>query len=149
MEFLPVTLTKQNYHEEWLMQFYEQTGSGLKATLEDGTSMEADVIMYATGRKPRTEDLGLEQAGVKMDKNGAIVVSYLCLQGGYCWISIAMLQNAETWNVWIAVSPCGVISDFFLILQVDEAFQTSVGNVYAVGDVINRIQLTPVRRVLL
>jgi pyruvate/2-oxoglutarate dehydrogenase complex dihydrolipoamide dehydrogenase (E3) component len=30
------------------------------------------------------------------------------------------------------------------LLQVDEAFQTSVENVYAVGDVINRIQLTPV-----
>ena len=52
----------------------EQSGSGLKATLEDGSTLEADVIMYATGRKPRTEDLGLEKAGIKTDKNGAIVV---------------------------------------------------------------------------
>ena len=43
--------------------------------MEDGSSMEADVILYATGRKPRTEDLGLDKAGIKTDKDGAIVVS--------------------------------------------------------------------------
>lgn len=78
----------------------EKAGDHLKATLEDGSTLEADVVLFATGRKPRTQDLGLEEAGVKMDENGAIVV--------------------------------------------DEGFQTSVDSVYAVGDVINRIQLTPV-----
>ena len=52
----------------------EKTGDGLKATLEDGTVMEADVIMYATGRVPKTKNLGLEEAGVKTDDNGAIIV---------------------------------------------------------------------------
>jgi glutathione reductase (NADPH) len=70
-------------NNQYTRDVYKQTGSGLKATLEDGTSMEADVIMYATGRKPRTEDLGLEKAGVKMDKNGAIVVSCVCQRDGY------------------------------------------------------------------
>jgi pyruvate/2-oxoglutarate dehydrogenase complex dihydrolipoamide dehydrogenase (E3) component len=50
---------------------------------------------------------------------------------------------------FVQVSACEVVFDFSFILQVDEAFQTSVDNVYAVGDVINRIQLTPVRHLLL
>lgn len=49
----------------------------MKATLEDGSTMEADLILYATGRVPRTKDLGLEAAGVKLNDKGAIVVSVL------------------------------------------------------------------------
>ncbi|WVZ55578.1 hypothetical protein U9M48_006219 [Paspalum notatum var. saurae] len=57
-------------------------------------------VMFATGRKPNTKNLGLEEAGVEMDKNGAIVV--------------------------------------------DEYSRTSVDSIWAVGDVTNRINLTPV-----
>ncbi|WP_420546973.1 glutathione-disulfide reductase [Curvivirga sp.] len=78
----------------------EKTDSGLVATLEDGSTIEADFIMYATGRSPKTANLGLEAAGVEMDKAGAIVVN--------------------------------------------DDFQTSQPNIYALGDVINRVQLTPV-----
>jgi glutathione reductase (NADPH) len=46
----------------------------LHATLEDGTRLEADAILYATGRRPKTRDLGLEQAKVAQDANGAVVV---------------------------------------------------------------------------
>ena len=56
--------------------------------------------MYATGRVPNTDGLGLENAGVKMGTRGDIVV--------------------------------------------DELSRTSVENIYAVGDVTHRIQLTPV-----
>jgi glutathione reductase (NADPH) len=31
-------------------------------------------VMFATGRKPNTKNLGLEEVGVKLDKNGAIMV---------------------------------------------------------------------------
>ena len=37
-------------------------------------SVEADVILMATGRKPHTEGLNLEAAGIEVDKRGAIEV---------------------------------------------------------------------------
>ncbi|MBE7637127.1 glutathione-disulfide reductase [Sneathiella sp. P13V-1] len=78
----------------------EKTESGLKVTLEDGSVLETDAIMYATGRKANTEGLGLENAGVEMKPNGAV--------------------------------------------KVDEYSRTNVDNIYAVGDVTDRIALTPV-----
>jgi glutathione reductase (NADPH) len=78
----------------------EQDDVGLNATLEDGSTISADLIMYATGRAPLTSDLGLEAAGVATDASGAIVV--------------------------------------------DDAFKTNVDSVYALGDVIDRVALTPV-----
>jgi glutathione reductase (NADPH) len=52
----------------------ERTGSGVSATLEDGATLRADLIMYATGRAPNTRGIGLEQAGVELDAEGAVVV---------------------------------------------------------------------------
>lgn len=57
-------------------------------------------IMFATGRRPNTKNLGLEAVGVKMDKNGAI--------------------------------------------EVNEYSQSSVPSIWAVGDVTDRVNLTPV-----
>ncbi|MGH7110668.1 MAG: glutathione-disulfide reductase [Stellaceae bacterium] len=65
-----------------------------------GREIPADVVMYATGRRPNTKGLGLAEAGVKLDDHGAVAV-----------------------NEWS---------------------QTSVPNIYAVGDVTDRINLTPV-----
>jgi len=49
------------------------------ATFDDGTSAEADLVMFATGRTPNTRELGLDRAGVKLDKEGAVVVDeYSC-----------------------------------------------------------------------
>ena len=78
----------------------EKTADGVVATLEDGSTLEADVVMYATGRAPNTRNIGLEELGVEMKKDGSIVV--------------------------------------------DDQFKTSVDNIYALGDVIDRFQLTPV-----
>jgi len=69
-------------------------------TLKNGETLSTDLILQATGRRPNTQGLGLEQAGVKLGANGEVVV--------------------------------------------DEYFQTSVPNIYAIGDVIDRFQLTPV-----
>ena len=53
----------------------ERTGTGvLRLTLEDGASLEADTVLYATGRLPLTRDLGLEEAKVELDEWGAVVV---------------------------------------------------------------------------
>ncbi|HVB82968.1 MAG TPA: glutathione-disulfide reductase [Candidatus Binataceae bacterium] len=57
----------------------EKLPRGIRATLNDGAALEADLIMFATGRTPNTRDLGLEQAGVKLDHEGAVAVdSYSC-----------------------------------------------------------------------
>src|SRR5579872_2136357 len=57
----------------------EKLPRGIRATLSDGAALEADLIMFATGRTPNTHDLGLERAGVKLDYEGAVVVdSYSC-----------------------------------------------------------------------
>lgn len=65
-----------------------------------GEKIEADAVMFATGRKPNTKNLGLEEVGVELDSHGAIKVS--------------------------------------------EFSQTNVPSIWAVGDVTNRINLTPV-----
>ncbi len=52
----------------------EKNGTDLKATLTDGQTIEAEQILYATGRGSKTPNLGLEKAGVKLKDNGAVAV---------------------------------------------------------------------------
>ena len=37
--------------------------------------MKADHVLVATGRKPFTEHLGLDKAGVKVDEKGRVIVN--------------------------------------------------------------------------
>lgn len=79
----------------------EETASGARRiSLNDGDEIEADLVMYATGRRPMLNDLGLEQVNIELDDRGYIAV--------------------------------------------DEHYQTSESGIYALGDVIGRIELTPV-----
>lgn len=75
-------------------------GGGRTATLADGSRLEADMVLYATGRAPATAGMGLEEAGVRLDDKGRIVVNSFG--------------------------------------------QSSQPSVYAVGDVCNRVNQTPV-----
>jgi glutathione reductase (NADPH) len=52
----------------------EPSGKGVRATLSDGSMLDAGLIMYATGRAPNTHGIGLEGAGVELDAAGAVVV---------------------------------------------------------------------------
>ncbi len=52
----------------------EKSGEGLRATLTGGLAVEAELIMYATGRVPNTSRMGLEKAGVEINDKGAVVV---------------------------------------------------------------------------
>ncbi len=52
----------------------EKTGSGMRAVATDGTESEFDLVLYATGRRPNTEGLGLEALGVALGRQGQIVV---------------------------------------------------------------------------
>jgi glutathione reductase (NADPH) len=72
----------------------------LRVHLADGTTLEVDAVLYATGRVPNVKGIGLEALGVAQKTDGAI--------------------------------------------QVNTHYQTSVPNIYAVGDVTARVQLTPV-----
>ncbi|MDN6884082.1 glutathione-disulfide reductase [Variovorax sp. CAN2819] len=47
---------------------------GLTVTLSRGQQIEADTVLFATGRVPNTQGLGLEAAGVKLDERGAVAV---------------------------------------------------------------------------
>jgi glutathione reductase (NADPH) len=68
--------------------------------LQDGSVIDADTVLYATGRRPNTAGLNLAEAGVALDAQGAIVV--------------------------------------------DAQYRSSVPGIHALGDVIDRVQLTPV-----
>jgi glutathione reductase (NADPH) len=72
----------------------------LKVTLKSGNEIECAKLLSATGRRPLTADLGLENVNIELASNGAIVV--------------------------------------------DDEFQTTEPSIYAVGDVIDRVALTPV-----
>lgn len=55
----------------------EKSGKGAKVSFEpvkggDAETFEADVVLVATGRKPYTEGLGLEEAGVVLDERGRV-----------------------------------------------------------------------------
>ena len=78
----------------------EKTDTGLVNVLDNGIRCETDVVMFATGRRPYVDGLGLETAGVELNEAGAI--------------------------------------------KVDEYSKTSADNIWAVGDVTDRINLTPV-----
>ena len=73
---------------------------GFDLTLDDGSSVACDQVLYATGRHPNTKGLGLEEAGVELTGSGAV--------------------------------------------KVDAYSQSSVPSIHAIGDVTDRMQLTPV-----
>lgn len=77
-----------------------KTDDGLRAELEDGNVVMADAVLYATGRKPNVQGLGLDKVGVAQGAQGEVIV--------------------------------------------DEHYRTNVPSIWAVGDVTNRVQLTPV-----
>ncbi|MFF4146780.1 dihydrolipoyl dehydrogenase family protein [Streptomyces sp. NPDC001698] len=52
----------------------EPHGSGGRLTLDDGRILDTDVVVLATGRRPRSADLGLEGLGVALESSGAVPV---------------------------------------------------------------------------
>ncbi len=52
----------------------QKAAGGLAVRLQDGADLEVDAVLYATGRVPNVTGLGLQTAGVKQGKDGAVVV---------------------------------------------------------------------------
>jgi glutathione reductase (NADPH) len=78
----------------------QQADGSLLVDGGDAGMIETDLVLWAIGRVPNSKGLGLAEAGVALDKDGAVVV--------------------------------------------DDHNRSSVPGIYAVGDVTNRVQLTPV-----
>jgi dihydrolipoamide dehydrogenase len=53
------------------------TDSGVKVTLENGKELEADILLVAVGRGPVSQNLGFEEAGLKIDR-GYLMVDARC-----------------------------------------------------------------------
>ena len=51
-----------------------RSATGVTVTCEDGTTCAGDALLAATGRRPRTDGLGLDAAGVTLDEHGFVVV---------------------------------------------------------------------------
>jgi dihydrolipoamide dehydrogenase len=69
------------FHTEALAQGVEETDNGVKVTAEvkgKEEVFEADYVLVTVGRKPNTEELGLEQIGVEMSDRGLIKTDKQC-----------------------------------------------------------------------
>ncbi|PUA19186.1 glutathione-disulfide reductase [Glaciimonas sp. PCH181] len=71
-----------------------------QVTFKSAKTIETDCVLFATGRHANTRGLGLENTGVRMHANGAVMV--------------------------------------------DDNFCSNVASIHAIGDVVDRIALTPV-----
>ncbi len=78
----------------------EGTAGRFTVRSTDGQERRFDAVLFATGRRPNSEGLGLEEVGVRMGRFGAV--------------------------------------------EVDASSQTAVPTIHAIGDVTDRINLTPV-----
>jgi dihydrolipoamide dehydrogenase len=58
----------------------EHTATGVKVSLENGKTIEADVLLVAVGRGPVSEGLGYAEAGVTLDR-GFVLVDEFCRTG--------------------------------------------------------------------
>jgi len=99
---LQISLTKGiSFRFNANFQRIEKRADGtLLVSMTNHEDMEVDCVLFATGRLPNTEGLGLETAGVELGDRGAV--------------------------------------------KVDRFSKSSVDSIYAVGDVTDRVQLTPV-----
>jgi dihydrolipoamide dehydrogenase len=60
---------------------HEPSDGGTVVHLEGADPIKTDVVVVSVGRKPATEDLGLDGTGVQIDDRGFVVVDELCRTG--------------------------------------------------------------------
>lgn len=66
-------------------QSVTQSDAGVTVTLEDGTTKEAEVLLVAVGRGPRTASLGYEAQGLNMDRGFVLTDERLHTGVGNIW----------------------------------------------------------------
>jgi dihydrolipoamide dehydrogenase len=62
-----------------------QSAAGRTVELDDGSQIEADVVVLATGRRPNTDGLGLDAVGVTLDARGGIPIDDRCQVADGLW----------------------------------------------------------------
>lgn len=62
-----------NFHTNTMFDSVTQDDSGVKVKTQDGKTFEGDLLLVAVGRGPRTQDLGYEQVGIKMERGFVLV----------------------------------------------------------------------------
>ena len=82
------------------VEIFKRPAGNVEVAYGDGRSQDTDLVLFATGRRPNTANLGLEAAGVALAADGAV--------------------------------------------RVNRYSASSVDSIHAIGDVTNRINLTPV-----
>jgi dihydrolipoamide dehydrogenase len=60
---------------------HEPSDGGTVVHVEGADPIKTDVVVVSVGRKPATEDLGLDGTGVQIDDRGFVVVDELCRTG--------------------------------------------------------------------
>lgn len=78
----------------------EQSGDAIRVKGTDGSDRTFDRVLFATGRAPNSQNIGLEDVGIELAANGAV--------------------------------------------KVDAYSKTAIPSIYAIGDLTDRINLTPV-----
>ena len=67
--------TGVNFHKNSnVVKVEGQRGGPLTVHLDSGKAIEVDTLLWAIGRKSNTDDLGLKEAGVKLDRAGNVAV---------------------------------------------------------------------------
>lgn len=102
-EHLQEELTKSGVDLQFntdISSIVKQPDGSLLAVLQDGRELACDCVLYATGRRPMLDNLGLENTAIELDERGYV--------------------------------------------RVDEQYQSSEPSILAIGDMIGRVQLTPV-----
>ncbi|MGI9196570.1 MAG: dihydrolipoyl dehydrogenase [Candidatus Nanopelagicales bacterium] len=64
---------KINFTTGVRFQSATQDDSGVHVTLENGDTLDADLLLVAVGRGPQTAELGFEEAGIAMDRGWVLV----------------------------------------------------------------------------
>ncbi|WUH97285.1 NAD(P)/FAD-dependent oxidoreductase [Spirillospora sp. NBC_00431] len=90
----------------------ERKDTGLRLWLSDGGTLDADRILVATGRRPRVEDLGLEQLGITVSPGQGIPVDNTCKarsDAGGVWAAgdvtgVARTTHAARYQARVALS---------------------------------------------
>lgn len=62
-------------HEQAAIERIEKDGQALRCVLADGSQLQVDAVMVATGRTPLTQGLGLENTAVTLRDNGSIITN--------------------------------------------------------------------------
>ena len=62
------------FHTGRKVESIDDAEHSVTAHLDDGTTVEADLLLVSVGRKPETRGIGLEDAGVRIDERGYVQV---------------------------------------------------------------------------